>query len=467
MRLLFIQPVVDARTRRCPYRHAVAMLGAVLRRCGHTVSLLAPDSASDASFAAAVADHSPELVLLYVDSLAADLACRVADVLRTTAPVPLIAFGPHATLCPDACLSMSGVEAVALGPADTMVPAYLDARGRGPEFLRTPGLWVNGGTGVMRNPPPRPPRNLVDQPEPAHDLYAEILDPAGYAEVRVARGGDSDGSADEPSLPPSETAGWPTSAAWPMMLRPVTSVLAEMLALAETHLDLTGFRITNDRWACLPPWLAEFGPRYRKMVDLPLRTTLHAPDLGDTAVRLLKEAGCEEVALRVGSGSTFIRNEILGLAASTESIESAFAALRQARIRTAALVEVGTPYETTVTLDETVALLRRLEPDRVEASLYWPAPGSHAFAIAKENGWLVADSAAAHLAGAPALALPGLKADALVTAATCLPYQVVRPRIVPLIRAARRVKLGSHGTLYETLLRPLLGPPVRPGTKAS
>jgi len=466
MRLLIIQPVADARARRCPYRHAVALAGAVLRQRGHQVALLTTETGAEESFTATLAGGSPELVLLYVDSLAADLAFRVADVLRATAAVPLIVFGPHATLCPNECLSMSGAEAVALGPADATLPGYLDARWRGPEFMRTAGLWVNCETGVMRNPPPRPPQNLADQPLPARDLYPDVLDPAGYAEVRIARGGESDGSADEPSLPPETAAAWPTSAAWPMMLRPVASVVEEMASVADDHLDLAGFRITNDRWACIPLWLVEFVPRYRKEIGLPLRTTLHAPDVNDRVAELLKEAGCEEVSIRVGSGSAFLRNDVLGLGASTEAIESAFAALGRAEVRTAALVEVGAPYETPVTLDETVALLKRLAPGRVEASLHWPAPGTRAFAIAKENGWLVPNAVAAHLAGAPALALPGLAADQIVTAAECLPYQVVRPWVVPLIRAARRVRMGARGTLYEVLVRPFLGPPVRPGVKA-
>lgn len=467
MRLLVIQPVADARTKRCPYRHAVALLGAALRAQGHRVSLLTTESAQEPSFAEALAAHSPGLVLLYVDSLAADMAFRVADVLRPAAAVPLIVFGPHATLCPNECLSMSGVEAVAIGPADTTVPAYLGARYKGIEFMRTPGLWVNCETGVMRNPPPPAPQSLAGQPLPARDLYLDILDPAGYAEVRIARGGESDGSADEPSLPPQAAAGWPTSAAWPMMLRPVDDVLREMALVADDHFDLTGFHITNERWACIPLWLVEFVPRYRKAIDLPLRTTLHAPDVNDRAATLLKEACCEEVRIRVGSGSTFIRNEILGLGTTTSAIEDAFAALRRAGLRAAAVVEVGAPYETSVTLEETLALLKHLDPDRVEATLHWPAPGSHAFEVAKENGWLVPDSVAAHLAGKPALVLPGLSEDQIITALECLPYQVIRPRIVPLIRAARRVKMGARGTLYEALVRPFLGPPVRPGVKPS
>jgi hypothetical protein len=234
-----------------------------------------------------------------------------------------------------------------------------------------------------------------------------------------------------------------------------------MTAVGTDYFDMAGFRVTNERWASIPAWLTEFAPRYRQEIGLPLRTTLHAADVGDRAATLLKEAGADEVRIRVGSASTFIRNEILGLGTSTEELESAFAALHRAKLASAAAIEIGAPYETAITLEETLALLRRLDPDRVEAVLHWPAPGSHSHKVAMENGWLVADAAAAHRTGKPSLKLPALSEEQLLAALECFPYQVVRPRIVPLIRWARRVRIGNRGTAYELFVKPLLAPPVR------
>ena len=144
------------------------------------------------------------------------------------------------------------------------------------------------------------------------------------------------------------------------------------------------------------------------------------------------------------------------------TVVRAFSALRRAGLRTVARVEFGAPYETGVTLDETTALLGRLEPDRVEATLHYPAPGSDAERIARENGWLAPDPAAAHRAGRPAVISPSLPADAVAAACELLPYLVNRPRMVPLLRLARRVRIGRYGTVYDLVLKPFLAPPVRP-----
>ena len=464
MRVLLVQPVALLQPGHSPYCHEVALLGAELARRGWTVGLALFRRFDEAALAAAVAESRPDVFLLYLESLTADLAFRLAEALRTQRSAGLILFGPYARRCPNEALSRAGVEAVATGPADATVPAYLEQPGESPGRLQARGMWINCATGVMRNPPALPPASLKDQPPPARELYGlePLLDLAGFAEVSVSRGGGTGargaGQAaveQAPALPPSAPQ------AWPVLHRPVESVLREMADLAGIHLDLVGFRITNSRWTAAPWWLRDFAGRYAREVGLPLRTTLHAPDVTAEVAARLAEAGCEEVRINVGSGSALIRNDILGIDAPAEALASALSLLARAGIRTAARVEVGAAYETAVTLDETLQLLRRLDPDRVEAVLHYPQPGTPAHDAALENGLLVADPAGAHLAGRPALALPGLTEEELITAREALPFAVHRPRTAALIRWTRRVKMGEGRTLYEVVLKPLLGPPVR------
>lgn len=460
MRLVIVQPVPGARAMRRAYRDEVAVLGAALRRRGHAVTLLLFDRFDEGAVASAIHEAQPELILMYVEGLAADLAFRAAGAVAESRGAPLIPFGPHARLCPDECLSMAGADAVAVGHADFTVPPYLEERGRSLDSPRAPGLWVKCGTGVMRNPPPRPPATLADQPPPARDLYPpeQMLDSAGLAYCGVARGGEDAGL--EVPVQTEASAAWST-ASWPTRHRPVDACVTEMLAVADEQIDIGGWRIGNERWASSPKWVAQFTERYRREIALPWRTTLYAPDVKDQGAALVARAGCEEVVINVGSASTLIRNEVLGLGVSTEAIVGAFDALRRARVATVARVEIGAPYETAVTLEETVTLLKRLDPERVEAVLHFPAPGSRSCKVAKENGWLVPDPAAAHLAGVPAIHIPALSAEEIATACELLPYMVHRPRVVPLLRFARRVKMGRRGTAYDLVVKPLLAPPRR------
>jgi len=464
MRVLLVQPAADPDARRNPYRHEVAILGAVLRVRGHAASLLLLETCDEAALSAAVADTSPDAVAIYVESLSADLARRVANALARITGALLLLFGPHPARCPDDSLSISGVQAAAVGPADRAIPDYLDAPHEGLEHLKTPGLWIKCESGIMRNAPARPPESLADEPPPARDLYLPDLDldSGGYAEVCAARGGEAtETTLPAPGAPAPLGPGPQPAAPWPVIHRPLRAILDEMRRLAEEHLDMAGFRIANARWASAPEWLARFADAYAHEIAMPFRTVLAPRDVTDAVAPVLARAGCEEVLIEVGSGSTLIRNDILGLDASADDLRAAFAALRRANVRTAARVEIGAPYETAASLDETLVLLKRLDPDRVEAVLDFPAPGTRAYAAARENGWLVGDPAAAYRDGRPALALPALSEDDLVTAREAIPYAVHRPRTAALIRLARRARIGKGRTLFELVVKPFLGPPAR------
>ena len=454
MNLAIVQPVPAGRRRRHPWRDEIVTLGATLRQAHHTVALTLFDSLDESRLVSMVAEQRPDLILMYVESLAANLAFRVAGALASLWGSPVVAFGPHAARCPDEALSLAGAEAVAVSPADQVIPPYLDARREGPASTRTAGLWIKCETGIMRNPAARPPESITDQPLPARDLYngEEVLDEAGFASVQVARGGEP---ADEPGKVESHAA-----ASWPVLHRSTKSVLTEMIQVAEEQWDVGGFRLGNERWVSDPAFLAAFANEYARRIALPLRTRLYVPDVTDETASLLARAGCEEVCLPVGSATTLIRHDVLGMDFPVETVKAAFAALRRAGVRSAARVEIGAPYETAVNLEHSVDYLRHLDPDRVEAVLHWPAPGSHAEKVAKENGWLVPDPAAAYLAGQPAVVPPSLSADQIVTACLTIPYAVHRPRLVPLIQATRRIKIGTW-TLYDVLVKPLLAPPMR------
>jgi len=463
--------MADIRLAARAYRDEVALLAAYLARAGHTVTLAVLVPGETEATIRALSETQPDMVLLYAEGLSADAAVRAAGAAAAIIGTPLVAFGPHARLCPDACLSLAGAEAVAVSPAPGVVLEYLEARRSRVDSLRTPGLWIPCETGVMRNAAPPPPTSLDDEPLPDRGLYTsdQTLDAAGFAPITAARGGEApppapstpgvSGAPSAPAPPPSPSAA--AIAPWPVLHRTVDAVLAEMHEVGAAQLDLGGWIVGNVRWTANAAWLARFANRYAAEIGLPLRTALHAADVTGDVASLLALAGCTEVALRLGSASNLIRSEVLGLDTSAEAIEAAIATLRAAGIRSVIEVDIGSPYETPVTLDETVEMLRRLAPDRVTTRLHWPEPGSASERIAREHGWLVPDPASAYLAGQPAVLPASLSPQDLREAAELVPYRVFRPRIVPLLRLAQRARIPWNGTVYDALVKPFLAPPVR------
>jgi len=465
MDLAILHPVPAADYAARAYRDEAALLGACLQRDGHTVGLTVCTPEESDVLASAMADARPDLVLMYVEGLAADASARTAGTVASALGAPLVVFGPHARRCPDACLSLPGAEAVAVADAPRVVPAYLQGRGARVDSIRAAGMWVTCETGVMRNPAPPPPESLADEPLPLRWLYdsEQTLDAAGYAPIVAARGGEDAA----PAGAEAGAAGMPAPAGgpapWPVRHRPLDAILQEMRDVADEQLDLGGWRIGNTRWASDADWLAGFAGRYPREVRLPLRTTLHPADVTAETAGLLARADADEVTLPLGSASHLIRTEALGLDVTRGQVAAAVAHLREAGVRTAVRVDVGAPYETPVTIDETVALLREIDPDRVQARLHWPEPGSPAETVAREHGWLAPDPSAAYLAGEPTVRPPSLPVEDILEARDLVPYRVLRPGIVPLLRLSRRVTIPWKGTVWTQVVQPLLAPPLRKG----
>ncbi|NIA22492.1 MAG: hypothetical protein GWP05_11145, partial [Anaerolineaceae bacterium] len=170
---------------------------------------------------------------------------------------------------------------------------------------------------------------------------------------------------------------------------------------------------------------------------------------------LLKQAGCYEVELEVLSGSDFIRNDIFNLDLSDRQIIRAFAACREAGLKTRAMVQIGLPYDTVVTIEQTGKLLRRAGTDAVEVQVYYPLPGTKAYELCHENGWLSGRDAAAHFAGQSTLDMPGLDASTIKRYTTLLPHLVRHPKAWPALMKLERIHLGRRS--LADLVAPLLG----------
>ena len=125
------------------------------------------------------------------------------------------------------------------------------------------------------------------------------------------------------------------------------------------------------------------------------------------------------------------------------------------RLKTRAIVQVGLPYDTVVTIEQTGQLLRRVGTDAVEVQVYYPLPGTKAQELCHENGWLSGRDASAYFAGQSVLDMPGLDAPTIKRYATLLPHLVRHPKAWPTLMKLERIHLGRHS--LADLAAPLLG----------
>ena len=135
-------------------------------------------------------------------------------------------------------------------------------------------------------------------------------------------------------------------------------------------------------------WLAGLSRDYPAQCALPFRCHVQ---LGQVTVRqaaLLARTGCEMVDVEIGSGSTFIREEVLGLPVTRKQVVKGVATLAEEGLRVHGSLFIGAPYESEVSIDETLDLLAELGLDAVHPRVYYPIPRTRAAEICAENGWI-------------------------------------------------------------------------------
>ena len=454
MRVLILQPLsLLPHEQRRDYVDPVARLGARLRQRGHEPSLLLLAAFDPETLRLKIADVRPDHIVIHLDSLNVNLVRRLSEHIAHRYYLPLVVGGPHATVAPHETLSFIGVEGVVLGEWDRAVPDYLDARPLGPDYVNTPGFWFRSETGLIRNPlaVPEDPDHMVAIPDRA--LYPAdcIVDAHGFADLEPARGCNFYCAHCQMDL----AAGLYEDLhfTW-LRRRPVAAIAAEINHLRTAYPAIRGLRFTGCVFPLDNAWLADLADALAGPFQFPFTAQVKTSELTPDIAQLLRKAGACELGLEILSGSDFIRNEILQLDLSEDQIFAAFAAARQAGLRTRAIVRIGLPYETIVTLEQTGRLLQRLKPDAIDAAVFCPLPGTKAHELCRENGWLSGRDPARSFLGESPLDLPGLDARAIRRYAAAMPHLARHPAAWTTLMRLERLKLGRRS--LADLLAPLL-----------
>ena len=111
----------------------------------------------------------------------------------------------------------------------------------------------------------------------------------------------------------------------------------------------------------------------------------HVKLIDEQSLALMKSAGCYMIMVGIESGS----NEILRAMRKNITIEEAFIAcesVKKSGIKLEIFFMVGFPMETEGTLNETLAAIRKIKPDRLVYSTFTPYPGTENFEFCKEKG---------------------------------------------------------------------------------
>lgn len=385
MRVLFVYPVPPPQFQVLRFQQGIASISAVLKKAGHSTSLIYLWQVDDGSLDSRIREFRPDLVALSLTSGFFELGCAVAKRVKDAYNLPVLMGGVHPTLRPGESIAAEGVFAVCIGEGEYPTLELCEALQAGRDPTGIPNLWVRRDGIVHRNEIRPLIADLDSLPFPDRELFPfdKLLDTLAEMEFMGSRGC--------PYL-----CAYCVNHAFIQLLkgkgpyvryRSVDSLLAEIDQVMSryTHAGYIGFH--DDTFTLNPDWLREFSAKYSARFKFPFWCNSTARMITPETVALLKKAGCFEVRMGVESGNDHIRIDVLKKNVSKEEIINAFKLLREAGILTYAFNMIGLPYETPETIEDTIRLNQIIRPNEIFCSVFQPYPGTGLDTLCREKGW--------------------------------------------------------------------------------
>jgi len=389
MRVLIVQLIPPSHAPDRPrFCHELGLAVTMLRREDIRVDLVAMSQYDRDRLHAAITAHRPTHILMDVPPQRATLARHTIVEIAERHYLPVVLVGRYATAQPEQAISIPGVTAVIRGEYERVLPRLMVALESNDNDLpasEMPGVWFNSEEGLVRNPPAKPTAELDSLPHPDREIfnYARTVAIEHEAAFRATRG----------------CLNWCAYCLndWYIDLygregylrrRSVDHLLAEITAVRQRYPGIQRLLFEDHAFATDAEWLARFAEEYPRQCDLPFRCRVCLNALDERSGELLARAGCQMVDVHIGSGSNFIREEVLTMRTSYSQILNGVSTLKRAGLSVRGIVFLGAPYESEVSVEETLDLVAALKLDEVVPRIFFPMPGTRAAEVCAENGWI-------------------------------------------------------------------------------
>jgi len=310
-----------------------------------------------------------------------------------------ISGGTHPSFLPELCMEQCPeLDLIARGEGEYTLLDLVKASRQGGEPGDVDGLaWKSEGK-VVVNREREPIQDLDAIPFPARDLfplerYHEISIPMGmvYKRLPFMNMITSRGCPFHCSFC-SSTKFWGNC----YRKRSVQNVLAEMEQLYH-EFGIREFKFFDDNLTFDKERARDlFKGMVERGVDVTWNTPngVHAINMDDEMLDLMKKSGCHELTLAVESGDQDVLRDIIKKPTRVDQIEDAAKRIKKAGISAVGFFIIGFPGETKEQIKKTLDFSRKLDLDSISLFIFNPLPGTPLFQLCVDKGFLTLDQVA-------------------------------------------------------------------------
>lgn len=369
----------------------IAYLSAALKREGHRTSLIHVVSPPERDWLVArVREESPDLIGFSSTTHMFRHVSRWAGWLAEELDVLTVCGGVHPTIAPEEVMSTPGIDIACRGEAEGTLVELCGALGEGRDHSRIPGLWARRGDDVVRNPARALETDLDSLPFPDRSIFDPSLfcgDQQPRGTLMASRGCPFNctycsNHAQKSIYPNPEHY---------VRFRSPENVVTEIERMLAGGGGIEYIRFDDDVLTVDAEWLGRLSELYRSRVGMPFICNSRVNFLDREMAGALARMGCRVVCMGIESGNPWLREKVLNRHMSNERIVSAFAACREAGMKTVSTNMFGLPMEDTSMVLDTIKLNAACHPDTIQVSTFIPYPGTGLFRLCEEKGLIVGD----------------------------------------------------------------------------
>ncbi len=292
----------------------------------------------------------------------------------------ILAGGIHTTFMYEQILNNYPVDFAVLGEGEYTLLELLDAiqKKKSISFLKKiKGIAFKYEGEIIKTENRERIKELDRLPLPKHNFFSEQIKKTKTAYIITSRGC------------PFSCSFCPSSAYWGrhIIQRSAENILEEIKYLLNEFPDLEYINFSDDEFICNNQRVISLCQMIiREKIKIKWRCLGRVSSITEEVIKNMKEAGCCQITFGVESGSQRILDGI-GKKVKISQIVDAFNICRKYEIQISCLTIVGLPGENRQSVNETIALCKKLKIN-TEPAILIIFPGTEVYKLAKEKGFL-------------------------------------------------------------------------------
>jgi radical SAM superfamily enzyme YgiQ (UPF0313 family) len=322
-----------------------------------------------------IAKQSPDIVEISVMTAKYGSALNVSRLVKDfDSDIPVVWGGVHPTILPDETIKNEDVDIVVRGEGEY---TFLELIENLEDLNKVLGITYKENGKIIHNQNRSLIDNLDELPFPARHqiLGKENYYPEAFGNIFASRGC------------PYNCIFCASRKVWTKRVRyrspeNVVNEIREIKKLFKTN----QFRFEDDSFTLnknLVEGVCDF--LIKEKLNIKWTTETRVDLVTDDLIKKMKSAGCEDITMGVESGNEETLKRIKkGI--TIEQIRNANRALRMNKMRVSAFFIIGFPWETKREVNETVLLMKELDPCMAVFSVATPYPGTELYDICVSEG---------------------------------------------------------------------------------